>query len=204
MTKLKELISDLPSVYLTISEEIVEMIHKESDLTLSENIYITLTDHISMSLEREQRGVILENPLLMEIRRFYKKEFSLAHEAAAIIGKHLDLKVSEDEIGFITLHIVNASMNQRFENTMKATRIIQDILSIVKEFYKLPFDDNSMGYDRFVRHLQFFARRVLGEDEPQSAMEMVLKNGIARTPFTGIKRSSVPMAGICLRNIFCG
>lgn len=163
MTKLEELIKDMPSIYLTISEEIVEMIRKESDLKLSENIYITLTDHISMSLEREKNGVVLENPLLLEIKQFYKLEFSLARRAALIIKKHLNLEISEDEIGVITLHIVNASMNQNFENTMKATRMIQDILNQVREYYHIEFDEESLRYDRFVRHLQFLAKRALGK-----------------------------------------
>lgn len=87
MTKLEQLIKDMPSIYLSISEEIVEMIRSESDLKLSENIYITLTDHISMSLEREKKGVILGNPFLIEIKQFYKKEFKLAEKAADIIKK---------------------------------------------------------------------------------------------------------------------
>lgn len=76
MTKLEQLIKDMPSIYLSISEEIVEMIRSESDLKLSENIYITLTDHISMSLEREKKGVILGNPFLIEIKQFYKKNLN--------------------------------------------------------------------------------------------------------------------------------
>ncbi len=163
MTKLEELIKDMPSIYLAISEEIVEMIRRESDLKLSENIYITLTDHISISLEREKNGVILKNPLLLEIKQFYKPEYSLARRAAQIIKKHLNLEISEDEIGFITLHIVNASMNQNFENTMKATKIIQDILNLVQAHYHIEFDEESLRYDRFIRHLQFLSRRALGK-----------------------------------------
>ena len=84
------------------------MINRESDLKLSENIYITLTDHISMSLEREKKGVVLKNPFLLEIKQFYKQEYALARQAAGIIKKHLGLDVSDDEVGTITLHIVNA------------------------------------------------------------------------------------------------
>lgn len=158
MTKLEQLIKDMPSIYLSISEEIVEMIRSESDLKLSENIYITLTDHISMSLEREKKGVILGNPFLIEIKQFYKKEFKLAEKAADIIKKHLGLDISEDEIGTITLHIVNASMNQNLENTVKATRMIQDILNIVQECSECRFDEESLAYSRFVRHLQFWRK----------------------------------------------
>ena len=81
MTRLEKLVKDIPSVYLSISEEVVEMIRRDSDLRISEDLYITLTDHISMSLEREKNHVICENPLLLEIRQFYKEEFMLARKA---------------------------------------------------------------------------------------------------------------------------
>ncbi len=191
MTRLEALIKDMPSVYLTISEEIVEMIRKESDLTLSENIYITLTDHISMSLEREKKGVILKNPLLLEIRQFYKLEYGLACKASEIIKKYLNLVISEDEIGFIALHIVNASMNQRLENTMRATQMIQDILNIVRIYYHTEFNEESLRYNRFIRHLQFLAKRVLGEHAKPSDNDFLFH----------LARNQFPEANQCVKLI---
>lgn len=191
MTKLEQLIKDMPSIYLSISEEIVEMIRSESDLKLSENIYITLTDHISMSLEREKKGVILGNPFLIEIKQFYKKEFKLAEKAADIIKKHLGLDISEDEIGTITLHIVNASMNQNLENTVKATRMIQDILNIVQECCECRFDEESLAYSRFVRHLQFLAKNLLEKRSKSERDDFMFK----------ITRLRFPEAAACVRRI---
>ena len=191
MTKLEQLIKDMPSIYLSISEEIVEMIRSESDLKLSENIYITLTDHISMSLEREKKGVILGNPFLIEIKQFYKKEFKLAEKAADIIKKHLGLDISEDEIGTITLHIVNASMNQNLENTVKATRMIQDILNIVQECSECRFDEESLAYSRFVRHLQFLAKNLLEKRSKSERADFMFK----------ITRLRFPEAAACVRRI---
>ena len=191
MTKLEQLIKYMPSIYLSISEEIVEMIRSESDLKLSENIYITLTDHISMSLEREKKGVILGNPFLIEIKQFYKKEFKLAEKAADIIKKHLGLDISEDEIGTITLHIVNASMNQNLENTVKATRMIQDILNIVQECSECRFDEESLAYSRFVRHLQFLAKNLLEKRSKSERDDFMFK----------ITRLRFPEAAACVRRI---
>ena len=191
MTKLEQLIKDMPSIYLSISEEIVEMIRSESDLKLSENIYITLTDHISMSLEREKKGVILGNPFLIEIKQFYKKEFKLAEKAADIIKKHLGLDISEDEIGTITLHIVNASMNQNLENTVKATRMIQDILNIVQECSECRFDEESLADSRFVRHLQFLAKNLLEKRSKSERDDFMFK----------ITWLRFPEAAACVRRI---
>lgn len=87
--RLAKLVQEIPIIYLSIAEEIVAMLREKSDLNLDDNIYITLTDHISMSLEREKNKVVFQNPLLMEIKQFYKKEFALSKEAAKIIDKHM-------------------------------------------------------------------------------------------------------------------
>ncbi len=167
LNRLEKLIREIPSIYLTIAEEIVEMLRTESTLEIDENIYITLTDHISISLEREKDHIVCENPLLLEIKQFYKKEFALSQRAAQIIHNHMDIWISEEEMGFITLHIVNASMKQRSDILINSIQMIRDILQIVQNKMQVEADKNSLQYDRFVRHLQFFSKRVLSENEEQ-------------------------------------
>lgn len=168
ITQLERLIKGIPSEYLTIAEEIVEMLRRESDLTINDSVLIALVDHISVSLERERSGIPCENPLLIEIKQFYKKEFELARRAAQIIHKHLGIWISEEEVGFITLHIVNATMNQRADHLVLSIKMIQEILDIVARDFNLTYDENSIQYERFLRHLQFFAQRVLNKNAAQS------------------------------------
>ena len=167
ITKLERLIKNIPSEYLTISEEIVEML-RASDLAVDDSVLIALVDHISMSLERERAGIPCENPLLIEIKQFYKKEFALARKAAHIIYDRLGINISEEEVGFITLHIVNASMNQRADYLVLSIHMIQEILDLVARDFDLTYDEDSIQYERFLRHLQFFAQRVLDKDTAQS------------------------------------
>ncbi|MGR5986130.1 PRD domain-containing protein [Bacillus cytotoxicus] len=45
--------------------------------------------------------------------------------------------------------------------TVTMTKIVQDILNIVKYHYKMDLDENSFNYSRFVTHLRYFAQRLL-------------------------------------------
>ena len=168
LTRFERLIKSIPTVYLAIADEIVSMVRQESDLRAGDNLLIALADHISLSLERERAGVPCENPLLMEIKHFYKREFALARRAADIIHDHMGIWISEGEIGFIALHIVNATMGQRADMLVLSIRMIQDILDIVSRDFSISYDEESIQYERFLRHLQFFAQRVLGEGSEQS------------------------------------
>ena len=191
MSRLEALVKDIPESYLMISEEIVRMIHESSDLELSENIYITLTDHISVSLKREQQGIVMKSPFLLEIKQFYKQEFALAVKAAEIIKNRLGIEISQDETATIALHIVNAAIGQSLHITMKSTKMIQDILNIVQRECGTEINTETLRYDRFVRHLQFLSRRLLqqsphGGSDPIELFVNLLK---------------YPQASTCVREI---
>lgn len=177
-------------VYLSISEEILSMIRSQG-YPVKESLLLTLTDHISTSLEREQTGVVLANPLLSDIRQLYHKQYQLARQAAQIIAQHTGITVSPDEIGFITLHIVTASTDGRFDDLLEITHIIQKILTVIESTFKVHLNENSLRYERFIRHLQFFARRIL---DPASEQETnLLMYNMGRLEF--------PDAFLCVKDI---
>lgn len=168
LSRLERLIKGIPSEYLLIAEDIVSMLRRESASVIDDNVLIALTDHISMALEREQAGIICDNPLLFEIKRFYGREFELALKAREIIRGHLGIEISESEVGFIALHIVNATMKQRADHLMLSIKMINGILNTVSETFGLTYDEGSVQYERFLRHLQFFSQRVLDKSIAQS------------------------------------
>lgn len=190
--RLERLIKSIDPDYLVIAEEIVSMLRDESDLAIDgDGMLIALADHISLALEREKRGATLDNPMLFEIKHVYSKEFMLARRAAEIIYDHLGFWVSEEEMGFITLHIVNATMNQRPDRLIHSMEMVRDILAIVGEEFGDRVDPESFAYERFLRHLRFFARRVLDERGSQDDS----------TPPTLLERADHPEAFACVDRI---
>lgn len=159
--RLAHLLESIPTVNLVIAEDIVQMLRRELNVDINDKILIALADHIGLALERERKGVPCENPLLLEIQQFYRKEYALAGRALQIIKDYLGIEMSEEEQGFITLHIVNATMPQRSDRLIVSVQLVRDVLAIVSEHYATTLDVTSLPYERFVRHLQFFAQRAL-------------------------------------------
>ena len=159
--RLAHLLESIPTVNLMIAEDIVQMLRRELNVDINDKILIALADHISLALERERKGVSCENPLLLEIQQFYRKEYALAGRALQIIKEYMGIQMSEEEQGFITLHIVNATMPQRSDRLIVSVQLVRDVLAIVSKRYATTLDDTSLPYERFVRHLQFFAQRAL-------------------------------------------
>lgn len=159
--KLAHLINEIPSEHLDLSDEIITYAKSKLPGKIGDNIYLTLTDHISFSISRFQQGFILKNALLWEVKKFYRNEYEVALHALQIIERKTGYKLPEDEAGSIALHLINAQQNQNdMEDTMNMTKMVNDVLTIVKYHYGLELDENSINYSRFVTHLRYFAYRL--------------------------------------------
>ncbi|KAA6460482.1 BglG family transcription antiterminator LicT [Bacillus thuringiensis] len=159
--KLAQLINEIPPEHLDLSDEVITYAKSELPGKISDNIYLTLTDHISFSISRFQQGFTLKNALLWELKKFYRHEFEVALHALQIIERKTGYKLPEDEAGSIALHLINAQQSQNdMGNTMNMTKIINDVLTIVKYHYGLEVDENSINYSRFVTHLRYFSYRL--------------------------------------------
>lgn len=158
--KLVRLLENIPHSHIQTSTDIIELTTQRLNKKLNDNIYITLTDHISFALERKEKNLEYHNALLWEIKKFYPVEYGLGLEALDIIEDKLNVRLSEDEAGFIALHIVNAQLDTNMSNTVQITELIKAILGIVSEYYDFELDETSLHYERFITHLKFFGQRL--------------------------------------------
>lgn len=159
--KLAAILQSIPYENIQVTNEIISYARQSLGKKLDDNIYITLTDHISYAVERAKQGILLKNALLWEIKRFYNHEYLIGKEAAVIIEKKLGIKLPEDEAGFIALHLVNAQMDSAdMGETTQMTKMIHQIINIVKYHFHMDLDEYSVHYERFITHLKFFAQRV--------------------------------------------
>lgn len=134
---------------------------------LSQNIYITLTDHICYAIERKKTGLEYKNEMLWEIKNFYPTEYAQGLQATAIIKDRLGVQLSEDEAGFIALHIVNAELETGMSEMVNITKMIQGIIEIIESHYHCVLDQNSLDYGRFITHLKFLGQRIFKNETIQ-------------------------------------
>ncbi|MDM5328871.1 BglG family transcription antiterminator LicT [Neobacillus sp. CF12] len=158
--KFKTLLYDIPLEYMEVAEAIINYAKVTLGKKLNESIYVSLTDHIVFAIERNKKGLLISNALLWEIKRIYKDEYAIGLKAIEKINNKLGISLPEDEAGFIAMHIVNAELNEEMPNVVNITKLIQDVLNIVKYHFKIDIDEDSLNYFRFLTHLKFFAQRL--------------------------------------------
>lgn len=163
-SRLSELLAEIPLEVVTTADKIIMLAKERLPGKLQNSIYISLTDHCNFAIQRHKQGMTIRNVLLWEIKRLYQKEFAVGLEALDLIEQRMAIRLPEDEAGFIALHLVNAQLGSDMPDVIHITKIMQEILDIVKYQLNIDYNEQGLSYHRFVTHLKFFAQRVMGKN----------------------------------------
>ncbi len=163
--KFKQLILNIPLEHIQLADEIIKLAEIKLGKHISESLIISLSDHIYTAISRYLEGIAIKNAMMWDIKRFYEVEFEIGVISLNMIEEMFHVRLPEDDAGFIALHIVNATMDEsKMEQIIDITGIMQEVSNIVKYYFRIEFDVNSVYYFRFITHLKFFAQRlVLGK-----------------------------------------
>ena len=166
--KIKKLINQIPEGIFEITDEIITHAIVELNTVLDKQIYVSLADHIAFAVKRFRSGIIIKNELLNEVRRVHKAEFKVSLWAVDYINEKLGIELPEDEAGFIALHFVNAGYRETTMKSITSTKIIKDILNIIKYNFAIELDQDDLNYDRLLTHLKYFAKRIVNNNQNNS------------------------------------
>ncbi|HCX65378.1 MAG TPA: transcriptional antiterminator BglG, partial [Eubacteriaceae bacterium] len=122
---LSECIDDDGQILKTVEPEIIDVTYKIVEL-VGYVLGVTLTDdktlitglsiHLRTTIRRLQYGLSLRNPLLKEIKQKYQSIFGAAWATSVIFEKELNLKITEEEVGYLTIHI-GAALERKKEKS---------------------------------------------------------------------------------------
>lgn len=163
--KFEEIVGSIPVEYLDVCLEIINYAMGVLGKRLSSSIYISLTDHINFAVERYKTGIICENPLMAEVKTFYKNEYTVGQYAVEIVEKKLGIKLPIDEAASIAMHFVNAEYNTLMNETMHITSLIREIVLLVENETGVRQEALEVVYDRFMAHLKFFVFRMFNDTQ---------------------------------------
>ncbi|WP_018247491.1 BglG family transcription antiterminator [Orenia marismortui] len=92
---------------IEISKDIISMAGDVLgvDLRDDEQLLLGLVLHLRPAINRLKYGMSLRNPILDEIKNNYPSIFGAAWATSIVFEKHLGIKVNEEEIGYLALHL---------------------------------------------------------------------------------------------------
>ena len=97
-------VNAIDPVYLEAAGKIIQEAEQVFD-TIRRDILLPLADHIAFAAKREKEKIFLANPFIPDIKILFGKEYAVALKSREIIEKMTGYRISDDEAGFIALHI---------------------------------------------------------------------------------------------------
>ncbi len=156
----KELATSIDPVYLEIANEILDGA-EEAFKTIDRDVLLPLADHIEYAVKRSKNNEQLKNPLTDDIRVLFHSEFKVAEAAREILSNRLDVNLTDDEIGYIALHVHSSIMDQAVSQAMQMADAVRQCVSMVEKETGKKIDTQSLSYNRLLNHIRYMIARTL-------------------------------------------
>lgn len=113
----KELCEIVGDKIICAVEDAIEIAKKYYE-DISENFFYSFAIHLSATYDRLKFGKSIINPQLEIVRKEYKREYSVAKKMVDSINKDLEIKLTDDEVGFVAMYLrtFSCSKNKSKEN----------------------------------------------------------------------------------------
>ncbi len=95
---------------LTYIEQTVNAYRANLPYELADSAYVGLVVHLALAMERLQKGERIQfDPVyLKELQE--TKEYKIAHEITFTLEEQLQIEIPNDEIGYVTMHLLGAKL----------------------------------------------------------------------------------------------
>lgn len=156
----KEIINNIEPEFLEIASKIIMEAEKKFE-KVDKNILCTLADHIAFAIKRIKNNEQISNPLTQDIRALFPEEYEVARKAKNIVKEVEGIEISDDEIGYIALHIHSSLGNEKISQAMETAILVRDCITSIEQNIGKTIDIESLSYNRLMSHIKYMAARTL-------------------------------------------
>ena len=163
--QLKKLFSSLPQEHIEIANEVIKNANETLSRKLNDNVYVTLTDHISFAIKRFEENMTFSNALNEEVRIFYGREYSVGLFALRLIKSSLGIDLPPDEASSVAMHLLNAQYDTSMSEAFRLIGVTEDIVDSVSDIVGYRLTDNDYSVNRFLTFAKYLARGIVKDEE---------------------------------------
>ena len=135
---------------------------EEAEKVFSEvnhEILLPMADHIALAAKRAKENRQIPNPFTPDIRVLFSKDYTVAMRGRDIIREMMGYEISDDEVGFLTLHIHAGLSDEQVSVTLDTTRIINEGIRMIEKGFSRKLQEDSLAYTRLMSHLYYMVAR---------------------------------------------
>ncbi len=148
--------------------EIAAAVLDEAEQTFGKvdrRIVFQMADHLTFGVHRMQTGEEIRNPLNNDIRLLFHAEYKAASKAVELVQERYQVTLTEDEIGFLALHVHSAIENENVAQSLQTAQVVRSCISYIEEQTGQTLEVTSLGYNRMMNHIRYMVTRMESGEE---------------------------------------
>jgi beta-glucoside operon transcriptional antiterminator len=151
---------------IELASDVIALFEQKMNQKVSESSLLALADHIGFAITRVKENLFFRSPLEWELKHIFKEYYDVALEAVELLREKSGVPIPEEEAAFIAIHFVNSLETDMkgMEETILVSKVMQNIINIIKYHYGREFDEQSVYFIRFVTHIRYFVKRQLTDE----------------------------------------
>ncbi len=155
----KEIVKHVDPVFLEIAEAVLEHADQSFD-EVDHNIVFPMADHLEYAAKRIADNEQISNPLLNDIKILFHAEYKTAEIVKPLLKDKLNLDISEDEIGYVALHIHSATSLDKLSQSIETAQAVRNCISQIEEITQKTISVESLSYNRMMNHIRYMVARI--------------------------------------------
>lgn len=128
--------------------------------SVDRQIIFPMADHLSFAVQRMKKGETISNPLKEDIRLIFHTEYKAASCASEAVRDNYGIELTEDEIGFLALHVHSAIENENVSQALQTAQVVRSCIEYIEEQTHQTFETTSLGYNRMMNHIRYMVTRM--------------------------------------------
>ncbi|MBO5158877.1 MAG: PRD domain-containing protein [Lachnospiraceae bacterium] len=163
------MIHDIPEYILKLSVKVIDYARLKLDNPVSSNIVFTLADHIHFAIQRYEKNMNIQLPIVYDVQYLFETEIEIGKYALELLQREYKTYLPKEEATYIALHLINAeSQDQKSVKDKLSSNYIEDITEIVENYFEIQINREGFNYSRFVSHMHYLMKRGKNKELAQS------------------------------------
>ncbi|CAM4278647.1 PRD domain-containing protein [Erysipelothrix aquatica] len=163
--KTSQLVRDIPESMFYDMYRLIDNVSKQTRINLDAHAYVTLIDHINFAMERHRSGQDIKNLMNYDLQILYGDEFQFGTRLLELVNTKYQIEMPDDEIGFLTMHIVNGAHADIKNQSSILTDTVLNCLNIVRDYYLISLKLEEAATQRITIHIKMLVQRALSDTQ---------------------------------------
>ncbi len=156
----RELVKSIAPEFFDMADQVLNEAERQFG-KVDRSILFPMADHIAFAVQRMEHGEQILNPLTNDIKTLFYGEYKTACMLKPLLKEQKGIDVTDDEIGYVALHIHSALERESVSVSMQMAAAVRECISLIEESKSMKIDILSLSYNRLMNHVKYMVARTL-------------------------------------------